>query len=63
MIPLQQQQYKFYQLIGRIFELSSIFLIVILNFITQKIKKEKGKQQQQVAQVDSSDYTRYSPTH
>jgi hypothetical protein len=38
----------------RINQLSSIFLIVILNFVIQKIEQQKGQQQQQVAQVDSS---------
>ena len=55
MIPLQQQQYKFYQLMARIDMIGTVYLIITVDLIIQKIKKEKWKQQQQVAKVDSSD--------
>jgi len=42
---------------GRIDKVSAIDLVEMLYLIIQKIEKEKGKQQQQVAKVDSSNFT------
>jgi len=57
-IPFKQQQNQLDQFMDWIDELKAgIFLIVIVYFIIQKIEQEEWKQQQQMAQINTSDRT------